>query len=379
MYRSLLKRQLSHLEIGCIDFCSNDYLGFAKDPKIQEETLKTMQILSKDSHFQTAFNGSSGSRLISGNHPYIDALESELAEHHKAPAGLIFPNGFFANYTLLSCLPTRKDILWIDEQAHASLWEGAKASLASFSSFRHNCLESLIKKIKNSRFKYKRAFICIQTLYPATGEIAPLKELIELSQKYEIELIVDEAHATGLYGSKGLGVVIKEGLENQISIRMHTFSKALGAYGAIVFCNKETKQKLIENARPYIYSTALPLYNYVLMQKAHEKMRNADKERKILKSLIHYFKEQNALFSLLQKDSMCPIFSFEIEDLYVAKQYRKKCEDKGLMIYVLTPPSTRRGKIILRICLHAFNTKNEIDRLINIFQWIPCKIQRAFL
>ncbi len=183
-----------------IDFCSNDYLGFASE--------KEIHILENLPQF-----GATGSRLISGNYELTEEVEQFLANFYKAESGLIFNSGYNANVGLFSCVAERTDTIIYDELIHASIRDGIRLSNANSFSFKHNDLNSLEDKIKNAK---GNVFVAVESIYSMDGDKVSLRELVEICKKYNAALIVDEAHASGIFGEKGEGLVVQHNLESEV-------------------------------------------------------------------------------------------------------------------------------------------------------------------
>ncbi|HSZ87093.1 MAG TPA: aminotransferase class I/II-fold pyridoxal phosphate-dependent enzyme, partial [Puia sp.] len=225
-----------------IDFFSNDYLGISK-----------AKLLSAvDGQLST---GSTGSRLLSGNYPLIEETEKMIATFHDAESGLIFNSGYDANVGLVSCIAQRGDTILYDHLSHASIRDGMRLSFAQSFSFVHNDTEDLEKKLKAAQ---GNIFVVTESVFSMDGDIAPLKIISELCEKYNANLIVDEAHATGVVGEKGEGLVQQLNLQEKCFARMHTFGKALGCHGAVILGSETLKNYLINFSRAFIYTTSLP-------------------------------------------------------------------------------------------------------------------------
>lgn len=234
-------------ESNLIDFCSNDYLGFSRSAivkdKINEEINNNRLVL----------NGSTGSRLISGNLAYTENLEKEISTLFKSEAGLLFNSGYDANLGLLSSLPQRGDTIITDEFIHASVIDGARLSYANRYTFKHNDVVSLEAKLKQAK---GNCYVVIESVYSMDGDSPPILELLKLTEQYNAHLIVDEAHAVGLYYT---GIITQLKLEDRVFARIVTFGKALGCHGAIILGSNLLREYLINFARSFIYTTAASL------------------------------------------------------------------------------------------------------------------------
>ncbi len=336
------------VENGLIDFCSNDYLGFASEKEIHTV------------HEELTKFGATGSRLISGNYQLTEDLEQFIAKYHQAEAGLIFNSGYTANLGIFSSLPKRGDTIIYDEIIHASIRDGIRLSYADSFSFKHNDLESLIERLKLTK---GNIYVAVEAVYSMDGDQAPLKEIATICKEYNANLIVDEAHAVGVFGNKGEGLVIQENLENDVFARVVTFGKALGCHGAIVLGSNLLRAYLINYSRAFIYTTALPLSSILTIRNAYSFLENnIDKSRK-LKELITHFKSQiiNYQLSIINSDSaiQCIIIPGNDE----VKKVAQKIQQSGFDVRAILSPTVPKGLERLRICLHQFNTKEEIDGL----------------
>lgn len=338
-------RKLSSAK-GLVDFCSNDYLGLAQNPKI----------LGALSSLRGSI-GSGGSRLISGNSPVIENLEEELAQFHQAPAGLIFNSGYVANLGLLSCIATRQDTIIYDQLIHASLRDGIRLSHARSFAFYHNDLEHLTQKLQKATGK---VFIVVESVYSMDGDEAPLPAIVELAKAFNAAVIVDEAHSTGVLGPEGRGLVAAYKLETQIWARIHTFGKAIGSHGAIVLGDTILKNYLINFSRPFIYTTAMPDILLYGIQMAYKEMIDSNHILQ-LQDNISYFK---SLISPQASHHLIPsrtaIQSVIIPGNNQVKTLAGTIQSAGLDVRPILHPTVAEGQERLRICIHTFNKKEDI-------------------
>lgn len=325
-------RKLS-LYHGLIDFASNDYLGFSKSKELKAKILQKMLAIES--------LGSTGSRLLTGNSQLVEDLESKIAHFFAAESALLFSSGYNANLGLFSTLLKRDDLIFFDKMAHASIRDGIVLSRAHAIGFEHNNLQSLHHLLKKAS---KRAYVAIESIYSVDGTVAPLKELCELCQLYEAKLIVDEAHATGVFGR---GLVCQFHLQQKVWARIHTFSKALGVSGGALLINQEIKNHLINSCRPFIYTTAMPSYCLVAIDQALDHLQNTQEPEKLFK-LMKYLEIKT------------PILALKVED---ARNKAAFFRDHNLAVSALLPPTVPAETEVLRFCLHSFNTQEEIDTL----------------
>lgn len=343
-----LLRSLSVMPEHAIDFCSNDYLGFARLPF----TNNSMP-----------YNGATGSRLISGNHIATEQLETTIAEYHHAQAALLFNSGYAANTGLLGCIAGRHDTFLIDELSHASIHDGVRLSYAASFKFKHNDLQDLEQKMK---LVTGQCFVVTESLFSMDGDKAPLTEIAELCRQYKALLIVDEAHATGVYGPEGRGLVCEHKLENAVMARIFTYGKALGVHGAAITGSHELKQFLINHARSFIYSTALPPHTVHSITTAYQHLPKA--AINALNTLIAYFKTKAAdIHHLNISLNDGPIQTVITGSNDAVKALAAELQKINIYAKAILSPTVPAGSERLRICLHTFNTTSEIDLLFNTF------------
>ena len=354
---SLLFRDLpekSHL----IDFCSNDYLGFARSSELKKQIIEELKNFPEDRL------GSTGSRLISGNSQYYEELESYIAQYHQAEAGLIFNSGYDANLGFYSSVPQFDDLVLFDESVHASIRDGLKLTRAQTASFRHNDLDDLKSKLNGS---HNNIYIAVESVYSMDGDFAPLDEISELCKIYGANLVVDEAHATGLFGPKGEGRIVELGLQDDCFARVHTFGKALGCHGAVVLGSETLKQFLINFSRPFIFSTALPFYSQIAIKSAYDILSKGSDSLFKISELIKLFKEKiKARNEAWLIESSSPIQSLVIPGNDKAKQLSSCLEKAGFYAKAILYPTVPREKERIRFCFHSFNTKEEVMRLTEV-------------
>lgn len=321
---------------GLIDLTSNDYFGFARHPD------------------SVTGRGATGSRLLTGNSPFYEQLEMRIAGFHRAESCLIYNSGYIANLGLISALGTEEVTFLYDVDIHASMIDGMRLSAAKKLPFRHNDLDSLERRLKNAQ---SPVFVLVESIYSLTGDFAPLQELASLCSKYGANLIVDEAHATGVRGAKGEGAIAELGLESQVFARVHTFSKALGAHGACVLGGKVLKEYLINFSRPLIYTTALPSSALASIESSYDKLlKEGPVQQGRLNQLIAYFSTK-----IQTQNPQSPIQPIYVPDV---RELSQQLRNRGIDVRAILPPTVPRGKGCLRVVLHSFNRTEEIDQLL---------------
>ncbi len=341
------EQTLRYLSIpeGSIDFFSNDYLGLAQ---VKEEFS-----------VQSKRFGATGSRLLSGNS--IEALQAEktIGTFFNAESSLVFNSGYTANLALMSAIPQRGDIVFYDEFVHASIRDGLRLSHANLISFRHNDLKDLENKLEKSE---GTIYIVIESLYSMDGDMAPIKGIIDLAEKKGAFVIVDEAHAAGVFGWEGRGVIHGRELIEKVFARVVTFGKAYGFHGAAILGSNELIKYLVNFARPFIYTTALPLSDYREIE--NKILRTDIRERqKKLHENIAYFRSKLKLNTSSEINSPIQVFQYKSKDEVLKKA--ADLSEIGIYSKPIFAPTVPEGKECIRLCFHSFNTFSEIDLLLN--------------
>jgi 8-amino-7-oxononanoate synthase len=367
-------RALGNTSTGLIDFSSNDYLGLTVS---QEIFNRTSQILR---NYKLENNGASGSRLLSGNNKLIEDTEAFVADFHRTETAIVFNSGYDANIGFFSSIPQRGDIIFYDEFIHASIRDGISMSKAKGYKFAHNNLEHLAQLIKKQtnlslplgdlpegqRGQAQVIYIVTESVFSMDGDAPDLQKLVDFCSKNKCYLVVDEAHALGVIGQGG-GIVQELGAEEQIFARIVTFGKALGCHGAAILGSQELITYLVNFARSFMYSTALSPHSVATILASYEQLV---KERTNEENLIKRLNRNIALFRFYIKmyningdfiESTSAIHSCIIPGNELAKKVSEKLKVIGFDVKAILSPTVPAGKERLRICLHSFNTEEEIQ------------------
>jgi 8-amino-7-oxononanoate synthase len=334
------------------DFCSNDYLGIVKNKLIEKSIPENLS------------HGSTGSRLLSGNYSLIEETENFIANFHEAESGLIFNSGYDANTGLLSCVPQKGDVIIYDQLSHASIRDGIRLSFATSFSFVHNDSNDLEKKLSSAASFHKNIFVVTESVFSMDGDKAPLTDISNLCEKYNAGLIVDEAHATGVIGEKGEGLVQHLHLQQKCFARIHTFGKACGCHGAVVLGSDRLKEYLINFSRQFIYSTSLPPSATAAVAASYNIFPSLNKERNRLNNLITFFQKESSRYTVLNSDT--PIQVVIIPGNEEVKKVAFCLQENKLDVRAILYPTVPKGKERLRIVFHAFNTEVETQRLMEL-------------
>ncbi|MXW73865.1 MAG: 8-amino-7-oxononanoate synthase [Chromatiales bacterium] len=340
---------------GGIDFCSNDYLGLARDRRLR----RRIAALAADG---AAPQGATGSRLISGNHPEVEALESRLAEFYSSEAALVFSSGFAANLGLLSSLGGVVKTLVCDRLLHASAIDGGRLSGAERVIFEHNDMGDLKARL-GELHSGDTAAVAVDTVYSMDGDFAPLEEIADLAEEHDAAVVVDEAHANGVLGPAGRGGTVAAGLQDRVLARVVTFGKALGLQGGAVLCSKDLRDYLVNFARSFVFSTGVSPLWAASVRTVYELLPELNAEREQLLGNVSYFRERVAESAQPWLPSESWIQCLRVPGARRIKRVGGIVRSRGLAALPIRAPTVPAGEERIRVCLHAYNTREEIDLL----------------
>lgn len=352
--RGLLRKL--KLANGLVDFCSNDYLGLARTTEFKAVIA---DVYANNNHF----TGGTGSRLLAGHSLQAQEAEAFIANTHSAEAALVFNSGYDANVGLFSCVAQAGDTILYDALIHASAHDGMRLSKATCLPFSHNNINELEDLLKTAK---GNVFVAVESVYSMDGDLAPLTEIATLCHTYNAALIVDEAHALGVFGDSGLGLITPE-LATQCFARVYTYGKAMALHGAAVVGSQTLIDYLVNYARPFIYSTAQSPAYYSTLPIGYQHLAQAHQARTDLQKLIAQYKQgvQQLPYSILNSPSA--IQCVVVPGNTSVRALASSLEAKGFDIRPIVAPTVPTGEERIRICLHSFNTPAEVDGLIKAF------------
>ena len=345
-----------------IDFASNDYIGFSKNKTIFE---KTHQYLIENKIIQ---NGATGSRLLSGNHKVYQEAEDFIAQFHQSETALIFNSGYDANVGFFSSVPQKGDLILYDELCHASIRDGILLSNAKAYKFQHNDFEDLEKLIQRCQTELVEVYIVTETVFSMDGDCPTMEQLLAVSKKHGCYLVVDEAHALGVFGESGEGLVQLLGLQDQVFARIMTFGKGLGCHGAAILGSLELKEFLVNFARSFIYTTGLSPHSVATILIAYQHLQLEKQTVEQLKENIVHFNQEKHLLGLkpMFVRSKSAIQSAIIPGNEKVKFIAHQLQEKGFDVKAILSPTVPEGQERLRFCLHSFNSKEEISEVLGL-------------
>ena len=351
-----------------VDFSSNDYLGFA-----QNEALfsKIFQVVLRENISQ---NGATGSRLISGNHKLYPILETYLAKFHETEAALVFNSGYDANMGFFSAVPQRGDYVLYDEFIHASIRDGIGMGHAKGYKFKHNDLDDLKGVLANLKLDSAdhadaEVYVVTESVFSMDGDSPDLKLFASYCKDNGYHLIVDEAHAVGVLGGNGEGLIQDLGLQDAVFARIITFGKAIGVHGAAVLGSTRLIEYLVNFSRSFIYSTGLSPHAVASIMAAYEFLNAEGKAaRTELADKLSFFKEQVKKYKLDSHfiESNAAIQSCIVSGVKKVKTVSQKLENDGFNVKAIVSPTVPEGQERLRFCLHSYNSKEEIGLVLKL-------------
>lgn len=350
-----------HVHAGLIDLASNDYLGFAQDA--------TLKQLVEQEIAQLPAIGSGGSRLLTGNNAYVETVEQEIAAFHSAPSALFFNSGYEANSGLLSTVVHRHDIILYDALIHASLREGIRLSGAKAYSFAHNDMEELRHLLQSHT---GNVFVVTESVFSMDGDLSPLTDIVALAEQYNAAVFLDEAHATGVIGAQGEGLARHLGVHDRLFARVHTFGKAMGSNGAVVLGDKVLREYLINYCKPFIYTTAPNYLQLAAVRMAYRYMQEQPEARRRLQQNLTFMREYLQQEGVPQPVSIdSAIFSYIVPGNDKVRAAATAMRDQGFDLRPILAPTVAAGSERIRICIHAFNTPEQLQTALSLLQqWI---------
>jgi 8-amino-7-oxononanoate synthase len=348
-----------------IDFASNDYIGFAKSETIFYETHS---YLIANNIIQ---NGATGSRLLSGNHKVYQETENYIAKFHQVESALIFNSGYDANVGFFGAVPQKGDLILYDELSHASIRDGIQLSNAKSYKFKHNDfedLERLLLKLSTDSQQPTTIFIVTESVFSMDGDCPNLEELATLSNKYNCNLVVDEAHALGVFGENGQGLVQMLQLQEAIFARIMTFGKGLGCHGAAILGSQKLIDYLVNFARSFIYTTGLSPHSVATILVAYQYLETEKKALEQLRNTIIHFNQEKYILGLkpMFVRSKSAIQSAIIPGNQNVKSIANQLQEKGFDVKAILSPTVPEGQERLRFCLHSYNSKEEISEVFKL-------------
>ncbi len=342
-----------------LNLSSNNYLGLAEDLNVRD--------LVCDRDFAA---GATASRLIVGNHPDYTDMESEVAAHKRAPAGLTFGSGYLANIGIIPALVGRGDAVYSDRLNHASIVDGIRISGAKHNRYRHRDLEHLESMLSDGQFR--RRLIVSDSLFSMDGDLAPLERLVEMKDRYNAMLMVDEAHSGGIYGDQGAGLTQALGLSDDVDVQMGTFSKAYGCYGAYVCGSQALIEYLINRARSVIYTTGLPPMLVAVIRRAVHKVATEEWRRRRLCENATFFRAGLEAQGFNLGASETHIISMIVGANESTLEISDRLLSEGIAAVAIRPPTVPPNTARLRFSVTAAHRREDLERAVAVIASAAC-------
>ncbi|MBI1310427.1 aminotransferase class I/II-fold pyridoxal phosphate-dependent enzyme [bacterium] len=355
----------------CRNFASNDYLNLASDSRVLDAAQRALS---------EGGAGATASALICGRTIWHERLEQTLAEFEQTDAAVLFPTGFAANLGAIAALASSADVVFCDRLNHASLVDGCRLSDAKFRVYRHDRLDVLERELRKARTEADsspaggsqtndgkqatRLWIVTDSVFSMDGDLAPLPELCDLAERFNAELIVDEAHATGVFGVNGRGVCELSGTESRVAVRIGTLSKAVGCLGGFVACSPTLREWLWNSARTQMFSTALPPSVCAAATQSLLIIREEPQRRARLLALSQRLVDRLRSRGLAVPASVAgPIVPVPVGDAQATVTAAAQLLDAGFLVGAIRPPTVPHQTSRLRVCVSAAFEESDIDDL----------------
>jgi 8-amino-7-oxononanoate synthase len=334
-----------------LNFSSNDYLNLVRHPDVVARAAEALRVTGC---------GAAGSRLLTGTLTWHDELEQKLARYKGYPCALLFGSGFLANVGTIPALMGRNDYVFADKLVHASIVDAVMLSRAKLNRFRHNDVEHLEQLLKKSETSGRR-LVVTESVFSMDGDLAPLQDIAHVAQRHGAMVMVDEAHATGVFGPKGGGLVREWGLESMINIALGTLSKAFGGYGGFIACSESMRAFLINHARSFIYSTALPPSVVgAALGALRVTEESCDLGIQLLKNASNF---RNCLeeAGLKTGNSASQIVPIMVGENSKALAISQKLREQGILGVAIRPPTVPQGTARIRLSVTLAHTKTDLE------------------
>lgn len=342
-----------------LNLISNDYLGLASSSTIQKDFYKD---LNSETVLDKYGLGSASSRLLSGDSPVIHELEDNLSDAYGYEAALFFNSGYHANIGILPALLDKNDLVLSDKLNHASIHDGLRLSSAKHKRYRHLDYEQLERILKKERAIYNRVVIVSESVFSMDGDVADLGELARLRDIYDCMLYVDEAHAIGLYGKRGLGKAEEFDVLDKVDLLVGPFGKAFASVGCFVLCSEEIRSYLVNHSRSLIFTTALPPVTVSWNLFVFQRILGMAKEREHLTEL-HNRLRKDLVSKGLKTDGSTNIVPVLIGDNSAAVRAAAMMQDRGYLVFPVRPPTVPEGTSRFRLSLTADMQWSDLDKV----------------
>lgn len=342
----------------CLNFCSNNYLGLANDPRIVKAAQSAMEKYGV---------GPAAVRSIAGTQDLHIELENRMASFKKVEAAITFQSGFNANLATIPALVGKSDVIFSDELNHASIIDGSRLSGAKIIRFAHADAEDLNLKLAEHRKNYPRSLVITDGVFSMDGDVAPLVSIYEVSKNYESILMVDDAHGEGVLGHGGRGIVDHFDLHGKVDIEIGTMSKAFGVMGGVVAGNKMVIEWLRQRGRPFLFSSAMTVPDTAACIAALDILEESTELVDKLWENTKYFKAEMVNLGFDTGESVTPITPIMLGEASLAQKFSRELFENGVFAMAIGFPTVPQGKARIRVMISASHEKDDLDYGLEIF------------
>ena len=344
-----------------LNMCANNYLGFANHPKLKEAAKKAIDDFGV---------GPAAVRTIAGTMSLHLELEEKLAKFKGAEATISFQSGFNANLATIPAIVGKEDAIFSDELNHASIIDGCRLSRATIIRYAHRDPDDLEKKLREEGGKYRRKLVVTDGVFSMDGDIAPLPEIAEISEKYDALLMVDDAHGEGVLGKGGRGIVDHFGLHGRVHIEIGTLSKAFGVMGGYVAGSKALIEFLKQKGRPFLFSSAVTPADVAACIAAVDILMESDELVRKLWDNASYFKKGMVERGFDIGHSETPITPVMLGEAPLAQEFSRRLFEEGIFAQAIGYPTVPRGKARIRVMISATHSREDLDFALDKFEKI---------
>jgi glycine C-acetyltransferase len=341
-----------------LNFCSNNYLGLANHPRMREAARQAVEKYGV---------GPAAVRTIAGTLDLHLILEERLARFKRVEAAICFQSGFNANLATIPALVGEGDAIFSDELNHASIIDGCRLSRARIVRYAHNDPSDLEAKIRENLGTFRRGLIVTDGVFSMDGDIAPLPEIVEISERYQLMLMVDDAHGEGVLGRGGRGIVDHFGLHGRVDIEVGTLSKAFGVVGGYVAGRREIVEWLRQRGRPFLFSSAMTAADTAACIAAVEILEESTELVDRLWEDTRYFKAEMRRLGFDLGGSVTPITPVMLGDAHLAQTFSRRLFEEGVFAQAIGYPTVPRGKARIRVMISAAHSREDLDRGLEAF------------
>lgn len=340
-----------------LNFCSNNYLGLANDPRLKSAAQEAIRVYGV---------GPAAVRSIAGTLSVHVELEQRLAEFKGVEATISFQSGFNSNGAVLPALVGKEDMIFSDELNHASIIDGARLSGAKIIRYAHNDPEDLEAKILQAK-DYRRALIVTDGVFSMDGDIAPLPQLVEVAERHDMLLMVDDAHGEGVLGRGGRGIVDHFGMHGRVDIEVGTLSKAFGVVGGYIAGRQEIVEWLRQRGRPFLFSSAIPAADAAACIEAVEILEDSTRLVERLWDNARYFQTEMRRLGFDTGATATPITPIMLGDAQLAQDFSKTLFENDVFAMAIKYPTVPQGKARIRVMISAAHEREDLDRGLEAF------------